>query len=124
MDWPKLSTAHHPHDLAEDFEVTHPFHPLRGRRFQLLSYRNNWGEDRVTFEDQEGRVCALPASWTSVVAPDPFVALSAGRSFFRIEELMRLVALMREREGGCKDDFADDVKTNKPLTVNCNTMKR
>ena len=117
MDWSKPSTAHHPHDLAKDFEVVHPFHPLRGRRFPLLSYRNNWAEDRVTFEDQEGQVRALPASWTSVVAPDPFVALSAGRSFFRIEELVRLVALVRKGEGGCKEDFADNVKKNKPSSV-------
>ena len=69
------------------------------------------------FEDQEGRVRALPASWTSVVAPDPFVALSAGRSFFRIQDLVHLVALVREREERCKEDFADNVKENRPSTA-------
>ncbi len=71
------------------------------------------------FEDQEGRVRALPASWTSVVAPDPFVALSAGRSFFRIQDLVHLVAFVREREERCKEDFADSVKKNRPPTADC-----
>lgn len=66
------------------------------------------------FEDQAGRVRTLPASWTSVVAPDPFVVLSAGRSLFRLDELVRLVALVQERERQCKEDSAGSVNKNKP----------
>ena len=73
----------------------HPFHPLYGESFELLSHRSSWGEDRVTFHDGEGRLRSLPASWTSVVGRDPFVALSAGRAFFRVEDLLALVALVR-----------------------------
>jgi hypothetical protein len=73
----------------------HPFHPLYGESFELLSHRSSWGEDRVTFHDREGRLRSVPASWTSVVGPDPFVALSAGRAVFRVEDLLALVALVR-----------------------------
>ena len=73
----------------------HPFHPLYGESYELLSHRSNWGEDRVTFHDREGRLCSLPASWTSVVGPDPFVVLSAGRAFLRVEDLLALVELVR-----------------------------
>jgi hypothetical protein len=36
----------------------------------------------------------LPAAWTSAAAPDLFVTISAGRSHFRIEDLLQLVALI------------------------------
>jgi hypothetical protein len=44
--------------------VTHPFHPLYGQQFEILSYRHNWGEYRVTFYQTPDHVRALPASWT------------------------------------------------------------
>jgi hypothetical protein len=36
----------------------------------------------------------MPASWTDVVAPDPVVALSAGRSPFRLDDLLELTRLV------------------------------
>ena len=78
----------------------HPFHPLNGKSFEILSHRSSWGEDRVTFHDREGRFRSLPAPWTSVVGPDPFVALSAGRALFRTEDLLALVALVRSLSPG------------------------
>jgi hypothetical protein len=35
------------------FTITHPFHPLYGHTFPLLSQRFSWGEERVFFSDQE-----------------------------------------------------------------------
>src|SRR5262245_55148078 len=32
----------------ETFVVTHPFHPLFQRKFELVMYRPCWGEDRVS----------------------------------------------------------------------------
>jgi hypothetical protein len=73
--------------------VTHPFHPLLGREFELVTYRHNWGEDRVYFHDDQGQLRALSASWTSLAAEDPFVAVSGGRSAFRVADLLDLTAL-------------------------------
>ena len=42
------------------------------------------------------RVCSLPASWTDVVEPDAFVALAAGRSLFRVDDLLALSDLVAE----------------------------
>jgi hypothetical protein len=36
---------------------------------------------------------AMPIAWTDEAAPDPFVALAAGRAYFRMEDLLRLVEL-------------------------------
>ena len=59
-----------------------------------MDRRNAWGEDRVYFHDDTGRLRRLPTAWTSVAPPDAFVALSAGRSHFRVEDLLQLVALI------------------------------
>ena len=76
------------------FQVTHPFHPWHGQRFELVAYKSAWGEDRVYFYNQEQQLIALPASWTDVIAADPFVATSAGRALFRAEDLLELVRLV------------------------------
>ena len=36
----------------------------------------------------------LPASWTDIAGEDPFVAVAAGRSPLRVEELLQLVDLL------------------------------
>jgi hypothetical protein len=58
-----------------------------------VDYRHNWGEDRVYFLDANGLLVSLPASWTSAVPEDPFVAIAAGRSHFRYQDLIELVKL-------------------------------
>src|SRR6266566_6231869 len=94
--WRRWSTAPRGDVADTNFEITHPHHPLRGQRFKLVTYRHNWGEDRVYFHNAEGRLSSIPACWTTVVAPDPFVAVAGGRSFFRYEDLLQLVELMEK----------------------------
>ncbi|HIF01649.1 MAG: DUF5372 family protein [Fuerstiella sp.] len=60
--------------------MTHPFHPFFGREFDLVTYRQNWGEDRVYFHDDQGQLRTLSAGRTSLGADDPFVAVSAIRT--------------------------------------------
>lgn len=72
------------------FRVTHPYHPLYQHEFDLITYRQNWGEDRVWFADAAGRLHSLPAAWTDAVPVDPFVAIAAGRSRLRVAELLEL----------------------------------
>ena len=93
---PTPSTAGRSSD-SQPFRVTHPFHPLYGREFELSGFAHTWGEHRVFFrEDGHAQVRSLPASWTDVVAVDAFVALSAGRSYFRPQDLVELAHLLSE----------------------------
>ncbi|WP_429481559.1 DUF5372 family protein [Paraburkholderia youngii] len=97
--WQKQSTARDLTDEAQLFRVTHPFHPLYGREFALADRRNTWGEDRVYFHDDRGDLKRMPAAWTSAAAPNAFETVSAGRSHFRIEDLLQLTMLIaRYRE--------------------------
>src|SRR5579859_3176317 len=104
--WTQPSTTPSP-SLAEGvFTVTHPFHPLYGQQFEILTYRHNWGEYRVTFYQTPDRVRALPAAWTSLAPPDPSVILAAGRAAFRVADLLELSHLIgrieeRKEEGKC-----------------------
>lgn len=76
------------------FRVTHPFHPLFGHEYELIDYRHFRSEDRVVYVDETGEARSLPARWTSVVAEDPAVVVSAGRSHFRVADLVELAKLV------------------------------
>ena len=74
--------------------MTHPFHPLSGRDFEFVAFRQNWGEDRVHLHDADGQLFSLPARWTDVVATDPFVVIAAGRCPFTTAGLLALADLI------------------------------
>jgi hypothetical protein len=78
--------------------VTHPFHPLYGQQFEILTCRYHWGEYRVTFYDAADHVRGLPATWTSIVPPDPAVVLASGRAAFRVADLLHLSQLIHRIE--------------------------
>ena len=61
-----------------------------------MAWRQSWGEDRVYYHNGAGRLCSFPASFTSMAAPDPFLEIAAGRSLFRMEDLIRLTILVEE----------------------------
>ena len=78
------------------FYVTHPYHPLCGQTFELAAQNKEFGEDRVFYRDADGRMRYLPARWTSMAAPDPFVIAAAGRTYFRLEDLIRVAELIKD----------------------------
>jgi hypothetical protein len=66
----------------------------------LTTRKQNWGEDRVTFFDEDEVLRSLLASWTDVDEPDAFACAAAGRSWLRIDDLVRLRALIDELQRG------------------------
>lgn len=70
--------------------MTHPLHPLSGREFTLVTYRHTWREQRVYFHDDHGQLTSIPTAWTSLMPLDPVVVLGAGRSAFRLQDLLEL----------------------------------
>jgi Family of unknown function (DUF5372) len=82
-------------DVAQEFvEVTHPFHPLSGRRLSCVGRRYNRYGERVLLQDEKGGLWLLPPQWTDLVVPDPVVALSDGRALLRFVDLMELARLV------------------------------
>jgi hypothetical protein len=93
-----LSNAPDGDGASRRFRITHQFHPLFRREFELLIHRDNWGEDRVYFNADDGSLRSLPARWTSVAGADPAVVLGAGRAHFRVADLLELAELVRRLE--------------------------
>jgi hypothetical protein len=83
---------------ARRVRVTHPFHPLVGRELEVVDERGAWGDRRVYFYDERGMLGHVPARWTSAVPEDPFVVVSAGRSWSRVEDLLRLLEVVSAGE--------------------------
>ena len=62
--------------------------------FVFVVARRTWGEDRVFFFDDDGVQRSLPRAWTDAADADPFVAVAAGRSPFRVEDLLAVVEVI------------------------------
>ena len=56
----------------------------------FVALQRTWKVDRVFFFGDDGTMQSLPTEWTDVAETDVFVALAAGRSAFRVEDLVAL----------------------------------
>jgi hypothetical protein len=74
--------------------VTHPFHPWSGKEFAFVAVRRTWHQDRVFFVDDDATLRSLPRAWTDAADPDVFVTLAAGRTPFRVEDLLALAEVI------------------------------
>lgn len=99
--------------------VTHPFHPLSGRRLVCVGERFNRYGKRLLLEVDEEQICSIPPQWTDVVAPDPEIILGAGRAplrlvdFLELAELVERLAAERQRLSR-KRKYAAVVNENTP----------
>jgi hypothetical protein len=80
------------------FRITHPFHPLRGVEYELVTRKLTWGEDRVFYYDPSGKLKSLLTNVTDVASQDAFDRISAGRSAFRADDLLELRRLFDRRK--------------------------
>ncbi|MGH9881973.1 MAG: DUF5372 family protein, partial [Pyrinomonadaceae bacterium] len=78
------------------FRITHPFHPLRGVEYELVTRKLTWGEDRVFYYDQTGALKSFQSNVTDLVPEDDFGRISAGRSAFRADDLLELRRLLNK----------------------------
>jgi hypothetical protein len=90
------STASHQNFDNKTFRIIHPFHPYNNIEFEIDSVKRLAYESRVFFFNTKGRKSSVPLHWTDIGPEDPFVAVSAGRSLFRVEDLLGLVRLIEE----------------------------
>ena len=73
--------------------ITHPFHPLRGRRVRIHDHVTVWNVTMVRYV-ADGPACpvliSIPVSWTSLRRVDDFERVASGRSLFRADDLVAL----------------------------------
>jgi hypothetical protein len=75
--------------------ITHPFHPLCGQAFELVSRGQHWGADRVIYRASDGTLPTIAAAFTDVEPPDAFRRIAAGRADFRTVDLVALWDVLR-----------------------------
>jgi hypothetical protein len=90
------STASQQDFNNKTFRIIHPFHPYRNTEFEIYHVKRIAYESRVFFFNTKGRKSSVPLYWTDIGPQDPFVAVSAGRSLFRVADLLGLVLLIEE----------------------------
>jgi hypothetical protein len=83
---------------AGRFRIIHPFHPLHGVEYELVSRKLTWGEDRIFYYAPSGKLKSMLTNVTDVVPIDAFDRLSAGRSAFRVDDLLELRRLFAKHQ--------------------------
>ena len=87
-------------ELKKKVRITHPFHPRFSEEFFLIEYRRSGGlRAQVHLQDSKGNTFSVPLSSTDAEEADVFVHISAGRSYFHIKDLIRLVYLLEGMNG-------------------------
>lgn len=74
--------------------IAHPFHPLNGQAFEVISRGPHWGEDRVIFRAADGTLPSIATSMTDMAQVDAFRRIAVGRAAFRTVDLLDLAALL------------------------------
>ena len=67
-----------------------------------MTRKLTWGEDRVFYYEPDGKLKSLLTNVTDVVSKDAFDRISAGRSAFRVDDLLELRRLFDRRKQGGK----------------------
>ena len=81
-------------DSGRCVRITHPFHPLSGREIEVHERITLIGGPLVRYEADGGKLVCIPVCWTSLRVIDDFERVSAGRSLFRVDDLVALRALL------------------------------
>lgn len=75
-------------------EICHPFHPLRGQRFEVLKERRVSGVDTLILRELERGTFSVPREWTDWACPSPHNSAGLPPPRFDAESLLVLVALL------------------------------
>ena len=97
--YPKL-TALPPNKHLGWATVTHPFHPLLGKRFLVLKVRRAAGHQVLSLFDEHNGTAALPRDWTDQAQPSPYSSVLEPPPILHpacLLKLHELVQLMKKR---------------------------
>ena len=85
-------------------EVRHPFHPLRGQRFEVLKKRRIAGIDTLIVRERECGSFSIAREWTDWADPSVHDSLSFPPCRLDAESLFELVTVLEHltgKEGKC-----------------------
>ena len=79
-------------------EITHPFHPWRGRRFATRTRldKPDLKQIRILFGRVDRDFRLIPVAWTDLRHVDAFEEASRGRSLLRYDDVLSLRVFVDE----------------------------
>ena len=75
-------------------EIVHPFHPLRGRRLEVLKKRRRAGVDTLILRELERGTLSIAREWTDWADPTPYDSLTLPPHRLAADSLFELAALL------------------------------
>ncbi len=82
--------------------MTHPFHPLRGRRFLVLKVRRVGGREVLSLFDELSGSITLPREWTDQSPPSMLSAVLSSESLILhpacLLQLQELAQVLKEKD--------------------------
>ena len=75
-------------------EICHPFHPLRGQRFEVLKERRVAGVDTLILRELERGTFSVPREWTDWAGPSLHNSVGFPPRRFDAQLLFDVVALL------------------------------
>jgi Family of unknown function (DUF5372) len=77
-------------------EIRHPFHPLRGQRFEVLKKRRIAGVDTLILRECKRGSFSIAREWTDWADPSVYELLGLPPQRFNADSLFELVALLEQ----------------------------
>jgi hypothetical protein len=88
-------------------EIRHPFHPLRGQRFEVLKRRRISGADTLILRELERGSFSVAREWTDWADPSWYDALGFSPHRLGANSLFELVTLLEQLAGSQSDNKKD-----------------
>jgi hypothetical protein len=85
-------------------EIRHPFHPLRGQRFQVLKARRIAGIDTLLVRELDRGSFSIAREWTDWADPSPYCSLGLpprrldGDSLFELAALLEQLTIPKQKD--------------------------
>ncbi len=77
-------------------EIRHPFHPLRGQRFEVLKVRRLAGVDTLILRELERGTFSVAREWTDWADPSAYDLLALSPRRLEANSLFELVTLLEQ----------------------------
>ncbi len=77
-------------------EIRHPFHPLRGQRFQVLKERRAAGIDTLLLRELDRGTFSIAREWTDWADPSPYGGLGLPPRRLEADSLFELATLLEQ----------------------------
>jgi len=95
---PSKRTALHHSTPSGCAEITHPFHPLKGKTFAILKTRSVSGVETLVLQGSSRGTFAVPREWTDQADPWAADSLDHPLPIFDPRRLLALADLIRQSE--------------------------